>query len=122
MVPVLLALLVLFSLGLGLLLSLLNVYFRDVQYLVVVGLNVLFYATPIVYTMQLLDDNAPAPVKLLVRLNPLTQFVAAMRDVVYDLQMPTAARFAGLVAVSVGSALIGWMLFRRYAGRVSEEL
>jgi ABC-2 type transport system permease protein len=122
MVPVLLALLMLFSIGLGLLFSLFNVYYRDVQYLVVVGLNVLFYATPIVYTMQLVDANAPAPVRVLVTLNPLTQFVGAMRDTVYDLSMPNAARLAGLVLVSFGSAIIGWAIFRRFAVRVSEEL
>jgi ABC-2 type transport system permease protein len=122
LVPVLVALLVLFSIGLGLIFSLFNVYFRDVQYLVAVALNVLFYATPIVYTMTLLDDNAPKPVQLFVRLNPLTQFVNAMRDVVYDLQWPSAARMLGLAAVSIGTAFIGWTIFRRYAGRVSEEL
>ena len=64
----------------------------------------LFYVTPIVYTLDSLDDNAPAPVELFVRLNPLTQFVGAMRDVVYDLDMPSAARLGGLFAVSILTA------------------
>jgi ABC-type polysaccharide/polyol phosphate export permease len=122
MVPVLVVFLVLFAMGLGLIFSLFNVYFRDVQYLVAVGLNVLFYATPIVYTIQLLDANAPEPIQLFVRLNPLTQFVGAMRSLVYDLQMPSAARLAGIAVVSIATALIGWSVFRRYAVRVSEEL
>jgi ABC-2 type transport system permease protein len=121
-VPYLVALLVLFAVGLGLVFSLLNVYFRDIQYLVAVGLNVLFYATPIVYTIDLVENNAPAPIRLLVRMNPLTQFVGAMRDAVYDLELPNLARLGGLTAASVLTAVIGWAIFRRFAGRVSEEL
>jgi ABC-2 type transport system permease protein len=121
-VPYLVALLVLFSIGLGLIFSLFNVYFRDIQYLVAVALNVLFYATPIVYTIDLVEANAPAPVELLVRLNPMTQFVGAMRAAVYDLEAPSAARLAALTAASIVTALVGWAIFRRFAGRVSEEL
>jgi ABC-type polysaccharide/polyol phosphate export permease len=121
-VPLILAMLMLFSTGIGLIVSLVNVYYRDVQYLVAVGLNVLFYCTPIVYTLALVENNAPAPVATFVRLNPLTQFVGAMRNAVYDLQAPSAARLGGLFVVSVVSALIGWTTFRRFAPRVSEEL
>jgi ABC-type polysaccharide/polyol phosphate export permease len=99
-----------------------NVYLRDVQYLVAVALNVLFYLTPIVYTVQLVEENAPDIATTLVKVNPLTQFVGALRDLVYDLEVPSAGRWLGLVAVSVASAVIGWMLFRRFAGRVSEEM
>ena len=95
-VPYLIALLVLFSIGLGLICSLFNVYFRDIQYLVAVGLNVLFYMTPIVYTINLVEDNAPKPIQLLVRFNPLTLFVGGMRDAVYDLEVPNLARLGGL--------------------------
>jgi ABC-2 type transport system permease protein len=120
-VPVLLAFLILFSIGIGLVLSVANVYYRDVQYLVSVGMNVLFYATPIVYTMQLVD-NGPRIVRTVVRLNPLTQFVGAMRDAVYDLEPPSLAKLATLFAVSAATAVIGWAIFRRVAVRVSEEL
>jgi ABC-type polysaccharide/polyol phosphate export permease len=121
-VPIILALLVLFALGVGMVLSLVNVYYRDIQYLVAVGLNVLFYLTPIVYTIALVEDNAPGPVSALVRLNPLTQFVGAMRNAVYDLKAPSPVRLGALLLVSVGSAFVGSAIFRRYSARVSEEL
>ena len=121
-VPYLIVLLVMFSIGLGLVCSLFNVYFRDIQYLVAVGLNVLFYMTPIVYTINLVEDNAPKPIQLLVRFNPLTLFVGGMRDAVYDLEVPNLARLGGLTAVSIATVVIGWAIFRRFAGRVSEEL
>ena len=91
-VPYLIVLLVMFSIGLGLICSLVNVYFRDIQYLVAVGLNVLFYMTPIVYTINLVEDeHAPNPIQLLVRFNPLTLFVGGIRDAVYDLEVPNLA-------------------------------
>ena len=121
-VPYFIVLLVMFSIGLGLVCSLFNVYFRDIQYLVAVALNVLFYMTPIVYTINLVEDNAPKPIQLLVRFNPLTLFVGGMRDAVYDLEVPNLARLGGLTAVSIATVVIGWAVFRRFAGRVSEEL
>ena len=82
----------------------------------------MFYLTPIVYTLALVTSNAPAPVSLVVRANPFTQFVTAMRNSVYDLKAPSAGRLGYLFAVSVASALCGWFIFRRYSARVSEEL
>jgi ABC-type polysaccharide/polyol phosphate export permease len=106
----------------ALVLSLINVYYRDIQYLVQVGMNVLFYGTPIVYTLALVEANAPKPIELIVKLNPLTQFVGAMRNAVYNLKAPSAAQLGYLTVVSIATLLIGWMIFRRYSAMVSEEL
>ena len=57
--PYILVLLMLFSLGIGMVLSLLNVYLRDVNYLVGIAMNLLFYGTPIVYPYTLVEENAP---------------------------------------------------------------
>ncbi len=51
MVALLLVMLTLYTIGLGLLFSVLNVYFRDMQYLVAIGLQLWFYATPIIYPL-----------------------------------------------------------------------
>ncbi len=59
---------------------------------------------------------------LFVRANPLTQFVTAMRNSVYDLRAPSAGRMGFLFVVSVASVLCGWVIFRRFSARVSEEL
>ena len=49
-------LLTVFATGVGLILSVLNVYFRDLQYLVGIGLQLWFYATPIIYPITLVPD------------------------------------------------------------------
>jgi ABC-type polysaccharide/polyol phosphate export permease len=118
-VPFILVFLMLFSLGIGLVLSLLNVYFRDINYLTTILLNLLFYATPIIYTMKIVPDGLPTT---LISLNPLTQFVGAMRDCVYLLEPPTAGRWLGIIAASLISFFGGWWIFARYCRDISEEL
>jgi len=120
--PYLLLLLALFSLGIGLVLSLLNVYLRDINYLVGIAMNLLFYGTPIVYTYDLVQANAPEWVQVAVKLNPLTQFVGASRDIFYGMEVPSLTRMAGLTAVSAVTFVAGWAIFIAKSKDVSEEL
>lgn len=121
-VPLLL-LMAVFAFGLGLLLGLANVYWRDVGYLVGIGLNLLFYATPIIYPFHIVPERVgPLPAQTLIRLNPITQFVEALRDAAYLQQVPSAARLAGIVVATAASLVIGWTVFNRFAPDMSEEL
>jgi ABC-type polysaccharide/polyol phosphate export permease len=121
--PYLIALLVLFSLGIGLVLSLLNVYFRDINYLVGIALSLLFYGTPIVYPFSLLVQNAvPLWIRTIVRANPLTQFVGASQQIFYLQEVPSLARLGGLTAVSLLTFIVGWAIFSAKSRDVSEEL
>ena len=123
LLPFLLLLLLLFSMGVGLVASLMNVYFRDISYLVQIGLKLLFYATPIVYPFsEVPRELGGVPVAALISINPLTQFVGAFRDALYELQAPSAGRLGALVAISVISFVGGWWLFTRRSEYLSEEL
>jgi ABC-type polysaccharide/polyol phosphate export permease len=120
-IPIL-ALLVLFSVGVAFVLSLFNVYFRDVNYLTTIGTQLLFYATPIIYPFSLVSDRAPSWIVDLVTINPLTQFVGAARDVFYLQQVPSLGRWFGLLASAAVSLVVGSFVFRRGARDVAEEL
>jgi ABC-2 type transport system permease protein len=127
LLPYLLALLALFAIGIGLLLAMLNVRYRDVAYLVTIVLNLLFYATPIIYPISLVPEEYESrfgtiPVRQLYELNPLTQFVEAFRDVVYLLQPPSLGRLAGLTLVSAVVFLLGFAYFQRGSRDVAELL
>ena len=109
----------LFSLGLGLIVSVYNVCFRDVGYLVGIAMNLLFYATPIVYTIDHVpEEKWGLPVRGPFELNPITQFVGWSRDAFYLLRWPSAASFFGTAAVSVGMFVLGWYLFSRKAADI----
>jgi ABC-type polysaccharide/polyol phosphate export permease len=121
--PFLLVLLMLFATGLGLAVSMGNVYYRDVSYLVGIVLNLLFYATPIIYPLSLVPDEVHGiPTKAIVELNPLTQFVQVSRDLFYELNASDPWRWGYLIVVSFVTLVVGWWLFQRRAAFVSEEV
>jgi len=121
--PVVLALLMLFALGIGLVLSVGNVYFRDVGYLVGVALQMLFYATPIIYTLDIVPDRVgPVPAAALIRWNPITQFVDASRSIFYLLEVPGPDTLLYLVVVSLGTLAVGSWIFQRTSRDLVEEL
>lgn len=128
MVLVLMAIQAVFVLGIGLALSVLTVYFRDLQYLIgTVLLQAWFFATPIVYPLSIVPDTADAwgvtvPVGTLYRLNPMTQFAGAYRNAVFDLRWPPLVTMGYLVVVALLSLAAGWWIFRRFEGRLAEEL
>lgn len=129
----------LFVTGMGLTVSVLNVYFRDTQHFLSIFLQLWFYATPIVYPDKLVKDLdvhtdlvtgkfVPGhhilgfrPITLF-RLNPMERFVEAFRDVFYYSRWPEATTLlfcAGSAALSLG---VGYWLFSRFEGRLAEEL
>jgi ABC-2 type transport system permease protein len=127
LVVVLVALQAVFVVGVGLTLSVLNVYFRDVQHLVNIVLQLWFYASPIVYPITLVPEHTTVwgyslPMRALYELNPMVRFIEAYRDALYHLRFPAASDVAYLVAASVVSLGIGVWVFRRFDPRLAEEL
>lgn len=106
------------SFGVGLIVGLANIRYRDVNYLVGIGLQVLFYATPIVYRLEQIPDSFAA----VIRLNPLTSYVHSIRQGAYALALPTGPNWLMMGASATVSLLAGWWLFGRYAPKVIEEL
>lgn len=70
-----LAVLIVWASALGILLSAVNVYLRDVQYLVEILIMILFWASPIVYAWQMVDEKVDGVLQWLYLANPMTQVV-----------------------------------------------
>ena len=127
-IPVVLFLVVIqvvFVLGLALMLATAAVYFRDLQHLLGLALQVWFYSAPIVYPMSYVHDflGTTGWKITLYNLNPLVRFVEAYRDVLYDMRVPAALR-RGVPASgsAIASLLAGMAVFGRLEGDVAEEL
>jgi ABC-type polysaccharide/polyol phosphate export permease len=121
--PLLLVVLGLFALGFGLALSVYNVLYRDVGYLVSIVLQVLFFLTPITYTLELVPEELRGiPLRRIFELNPMTQFVTVSRDLFYMGELPSLGTVVYLTVLSVVVALGGWAIFSRKARTVVEEL
>ena len=111
-----------FAFGLGLLLSVPNVRFRDVGHLYGVFLNFLFFLTPIIYPLSLLEGKRAFGMDLetLIRLNPLTHFVDAMRRSVYVLEWPPVNLWLNMIGSAAVMVALGWFAFVRWAPDAAE--
>ena len=100
---------IVFLCGLSLVTAALNVFMRDVRY-VVESINVvLFWLVPIFYSFEVI----PSRYKELYQLNPLAALVMAMRNILLEDFAPHAALLLKLTASSVAMLAIGWLVFRR---------
>ncbi len=114
-----------YAAGLGLMFSVLNVYFRDVQYLIGILMNLWFYLTPVVYPMSYVEDFAAkhgAIFLTLYKVNPMVEFVQVFRSLLYDLAMPSLFSVAYILVWGAGMFVVGLWVFRRFEGRLAEEL
>jgi ABC-2 type transport system permease protein len=116
-----------FVTGLGLTLSAANVYFRDVQHLIGIVLQVWFYLTPVLYPVSQVPEHSSVlgielPARALYGLNPMVGFVEAIRDCLYDQRLPSTARLGALFLVSAVVFVAGLLVFKKLEGRLAEEL
>ncbi|MCW2725697.1 MAG: transporter [Frankiales bacterium] len=118
--------LTLFVTGVGMLLAILNVYFRDVQHFVGIFLQLWFYATPIIYPITLLSghDWSLGPVHLLTlfKLNPMTDFVEVFHQMLFRLTWPDWTEFSYAIVSSVVVFAFGLFVFKKLEPRLAEEL
>ncbi len=89
LVPVLLVLLLVFTLGVGYLISSLVVFFRDVEHLWGVLTTIWFYLTPIFWPYEALMQNGIEWVFQLIQFNPMFHFVACFRQLVTGIALPS---------------------------------
>lgn len=103
------ALVVLFSLGVGLLLAALTVRFRDVMHLYSVFTTGLMYLTPVIYPMAILPDK----IRILVSMNPLTNYLCMFRDLMFYDTVPSLFSVCiGLLEVAAALALGGYVFYK----------
>lgn len=114
------------TIGLAMFLAGVNVYFRDIQYIITVVLLALFYATPIIYNLERVQKSYwmtkfPWLLKLYM-LNPLVSIVTLYRDALYSQQMPSVTIFLYAIGSSVGLLILGFYVFYRLEPAFAEEV
>ena len=101
-----------FCLGVGLILSVLNVFFKDIEYIYDVVCTMLFYATPIMYRLETLKIGSSA-VGTVLKLNPLYSIIEMFRCCVLYCRVWDWNHFYYAAAASVVVLLIGiWAFYK----------
>ena len=117
LIPVLLIIEFALSLGMGLALSVLNVYYRDIQYIWNVILQAGFYLTPAFYTW-----NSVPKIKWLLSINPMARIIDMSHNLALYGILPTQNDIIYIVTTSFAILLIGYAVFRKFEKRLAEEL
>lgn len=128
MLPVVILLQTLFIMGLALLLSAVNVYYRDTMMIMDVVILAWFFLTPIFYSLNILPQSYEAfgvtlnIHRLMYILNPMASIINAYRDLLY-LGTYTEIDFLLRTALtSLGVLFFGYWLFTRVSGNFGEEV
>lgn len=118
LLPIILVLLLLITIGLSLILSALNVVYRDVSHFVEIIFMAWFYATPVVYSFELVPDK----IKPLILLNPMTLVVQSVRDVVIYNKLPPAEYLLRMLITGIILIAIGYFVFSRIEKSIAESI
>ena len=138
MIPALLVVTVLagmFAVGLGLILSIATVYFRDLGHLWQLFNQIWMYASGVVFPLTMVDkvqndlfdkgwqiNGGPIPLTTILRLNPAETYLEAFRSCLYDFALPSLPVFLACLGWAVVMLLLGLVFFRRHAASIVEEL
>jgi ABC-type polysaccharide/polyol phosphate export permease len=101
-----------FALGIGLLVSTLAVYFRDITAMYSIVLSAWFYLNPIVYPAKMLGKTLETWLPIL---NPMYNIIDLFRQPILNGQIPPLPEIGMAAVIAVVSLLVGWFVFTRKA-------
>ncbi len=104
--------------GISFIVSSITVFFRDLQHFITVLLQLLFYATPIVYSSTTIPENF----KWILQYNPMTYIIEAFRNIFYYKQMPDLQSLMIVLGISICICIVGYLLFNKLQKKFAEEL
>ena len=113
-----LVVLVVFAIGLGIMLGVLNVFFRDVGQFFGIFLQFWFWSTPIVYPASILPER----LRPYMNLNPMARLVSAFQAILVQGQWPNWYSLWPVMALALILCVIGFGFYRRRAGEMVDEL
>jgi homopolymeric O-antigen transport system permease protein len=105
--PVAIALLGMFALGLGLIVATLNTFYRDCGHLIAVVLQAWYFATPILFPIERFTTA-----QWQLRLNPAFYFIEMFHDILYAGQWPRMYLVAAALLIATASVGIGYAVFK----------
>lgn len=109
---------VLFVAGTMLIVSVLNAHFRDFQFIINTTSRVMFWVTPVMFTVE----STTGILSILVAVNPVSYYIECFHDLLYYGHLPDPWTMLICVAFSVAALVAGILVFNRFKGRLAEVL
>ena len=106
------------TLALVFLFSAINVYVKDVEYLVVFVLNMAFYATPVLYS----SDMFSGWFSWIFKLNPMAHIIDGYRAIFYTHQIPHVSNLLLLLGIGIIVLILCYLVFDKLEKRFAEEI
>lgn len=111
----------LLTLGIIFITGAIDVYVRDLEYIVNFIVQMLFYGTPILYSMDLFS-KAPTIITTLIKINPMTTIINSYRDIFYFQRIPNMQNLLIVLLGSIILCIIGLKIFRKLSRGFAEEV
>jgi ABC-type polysaccharide/polyol phosphate export permease len=118
LLPLILGLQLLLVLGVALPLSVLNVKFKDTEFIWGVIVSAGFFLTPIFYQFDML----PQAIQDVLQFSPMVQVLTMAHHVVLYGTLPSVNTVLYSVGSILGITAIGYLIFRKYQARIAEEM
>lgn len=116
--PIILIAQYLIILAISFIVSSICVYFRDLQHFIGIILQLLFYATPIVYS----QDSIPFGFQWILKYNPMTYIINAYRDIFYYKQSIQIQPIIFMLFLGATSVFVGLKFFEKLQRGFAEQL
>ncbi len=104
--------------GLSFIFSAITVYMRDIQHFIGVILQLLMYATPVVYSVETIPENF----RWILKWNPMTYIIEGYRNILYNQTMPNMKMIGIIFLIGLAVSFIGYFIFQKLQKRFAEEL
>ena len=117
--PVIAGIQYLFQQGIIFITSAIEIYVRDFEYIVNFILNLLFYATPILYASNVFENS---PFGFIIKLNPMATIINSYRDIFYYQSMPRIKSLIVVFLISFILFYLGLKLFKKLEKGFAEEV
>ncbi|MGC0917705.1 ABC transporter permease [Pantoea agglomerans] len=117
LIPVLIVMII-FAMGLGITLGVLNVFFRDVGQFFGIALQFWFWLTPIIYPAEIL----PEKIKQYLSFNPMYGVISSAQNILVKGIYPQFHQLLPALIIGVLLCIIGLKLFRKHSGEMVDEL
>ena len=125
--PLVLIVQLVLTLGLSFLLATMNLFYRDVRFVLGLVMQIWMFLTPVQYPLSKVTHHAaqhPLLVYLYLHLNPMTPLILMYQHLILNQPLPAGlpGMFLGTILFSLAMLVVGYSVFHKYEGMFAESV